>query len=232
MVWVPSDSFPRQVLNTAIDCLAPLVTPGELIPPFSMRRFVGESRFDIRGRDFRATGEHFLQKLLADAGLTSASRVLDLGSGCGRIALPLTRIVRGIYRGLEVNRKLVQWCQREITSRYPRFQFVHSDVHTELYNPHGTVNAPEYSFPFSEGQFDLAVATSLFTHLVPSAVERYLGECSRVLAPGGHLFATFFLIENGRTSPDGGLRFDHSFNAVSFVVDPASPQKAIAFKTD
>src|SRR5688572_5515442 len=100
MVWVPSDSLPRQVVNTAIDCLGPLLNSGELMPPFSMRRFVGESRFDVRGRDFTATGEHFLQKLTADAGLTPASRILDLGSGCGRIAIPLTKILaEGFYRG-------------------------------------------------------------------------------------------------------------------------------------
>ena len=233
MVWVPTDSFPRQVVNTAIDCLGPFLSSGELMPPFSMRRFVGESRLDVRGRDFKATGAHFLQKLSADAGLTSASRVLDLGSGCGRIAIPLTGVLReGFYRGVDVNQRLVRWCQRKITARYPAFQFIHADVRTELYNPGGTISADIYTLPFPAKQFDVAIATSVFTHLLPRAIERYLEECARVLSPGGHLFATFFLIESGTRSPDWGLNFAHEFQEGSRVVDPNSPQKAIAVKTD
>ena len=234
MVWVPTDSFPRQIVNTVIDCLAPFVnSAGELMPPFSMRRFVGESRFDVRGRDFKATGVHFLEKLTADAGLTSASRVLDLGSGCGRIAIPLTGVLRaGCYRGLDVNQRLVRWCQQKITPRYPAFQFIHADVRTELYNPGGSVPSDAYTLPFPAAQFDLVIATSVFTHLLPRAIERYLGECARVLSPGGCLFATFFLIESGTRSPDGGLNFAHEFQEGSRVVDRDSPQKAIAVKAD
>jgi SAM-dependent methyltransferase len=233
MVWVPTDSLPRQVVNTAIDCLAPFINSGELMPPFSMRRFVGESRFDVRGRDFRATGAHFLEKLTADAGLTSSSRVLDLGSGCGRVAIPLTGVLgEGFYRGLDVSKQLVRWCQRKITPRYPAFQFAHADVRTELYNPRGKAAADAYTLPFPEGHFDLVIATSVFTHLLPRAIEHYLRECSRVLAGGGHLFATFFLIESGTRSPDGGLNFEHEFEEGSRVVDPESPQKAIAVKTE
>jgi SAM-dependent methyltransferase len=233
MVWVPTDSLPRQVINTAIDCLSPFINSGELMPPFSMRRFVGESRFDVRGRDFKATGDHFLQKLTADAGLTSASRVLDLGSGCGRIAIPLTGVLReGFYRGLDVSKQLVRWCQRKVTPRYPAFQFIHADLRTELYNPHGKVVADTYTVPFPVKHFDLVVATSVFTHLPPRAIEHYLQECSRVLSAGGHLFATFFLIESGTRSPDGGLNFAHEFEEGSRVLHPGSPQKAIAIRTD
>ena len=42
----------------------------------------------------------------------------------------------------------------------------------------------------------MAVANSVFTHMLPPDVERYMSEVARVLRPGGRLFASFFLIND------------------------------------
>lgn len=45
-------------------------------------------------------------------------------------------------------------------------------------------------FPFSDGAFDLILATMLFNELPLGALRQAVRECRRVLAPGGRLLAT------------------------------------------
>jgi SAM-dependent methyltransferase len=233
MVRVPGDSVPRRLVNAAIDVLNAVASRDALLPPFSMRRFVGEARWDIWGNDFATTGQHFIEKLVADANLNPASRVLDIGSGCGRLAIPLTQILRkGSYVGLELSAALVRWCQRHISTRFPNFEFVHADLQNDLYNPGGSTRADEFAFPFASHSFTLVAALSVFTHLPQRAAENYAAECARVLAPGGMLFASFFLPENGTRSPDGGLNFAHRLSEVSLTATPHVPEQAIAYNAE
>jgi hypothetical protein len=51
--------------------------------------------------------------------------------------------------------------------------------------------------PFADGSFTLAFLGSVFTHLLPPELERYLSEIARVLQPGGHCLISFFVLENG-----------------------------------
>jgi SAM-dependent methyltransferase len=235
VVFSPGTSLRERVAIIAMDVLGAVVERDELLPPFSMRRIIGESRWQLRGRDFRYQGQHFVEKLVHDVGLAPHTTLLDLGSGCGRIAVPLTRIlVSGRYVGLEPKLLLVRWCQRQITRRYPHFEFVHSDLYNKLYNPSGAITPETFCFPFQNARFDIVVATSVFTHLTPEATMNYLRECSRVLKNGGRLFATFFLLENGTRSPDAHLDFRHPCGGRdgAMVIDPVVPERAVAYHTD
>jgi SAM-dependent methyltransferase len=158
------------------------------LPPMRMR-FVGAG-------DFRAVGEELVQLLIAIGGLQPADRVLDVGSGIGRVAIPLTRYLdrqRGTYDGFDIVRRGVEWCRRELTPRHPHFRFHLAAVRNPEYNPRG-IPAAEYRFPFDDASFDVAFATSLYTHLELEEMRRYVAETHRVLAPGGTFFATFFLL--------------------------------------
>jgi ubiquinone/menaquinone biosynthesis C-methylase UbiE len=236
VAFISHQSLSKNIAAAAMDILGAVVNRNELLPPFSMRRLVGEPRWQISGRDFVNTGRDFVDKLVQDAGLTPDTRVLDLGSGCGRIAIPLTNIIgkSGRYVGLEPKRPLVLWCQREITRACPNFQFLHCDLYNSLYNPRGTIKADSLTFPFEDNQFNLVVATSLFTHLEPLAARNYISEASRVLEPGGRVFATFFLLENGTRSADGSLDFRHSYDDDGNVrvIDTVVPERAVAYATD
>jgi SAM-dependent methyltransferase len=202
-----------------------------LLPPLLMRRRVGEKLWDISGRGFEITGWRFVEKLLQDAGLTPGVRMLDLGSGCGRTAIPLTETIgpRGLYRGLEPARTMVEWCQRRITPRFPHFHFVHFDARNKVYNPRGREEPEGFRLPFEENSFDLVVAISVFTHLLPDATLKYVRECSRVLSCRGILFATFFLAESGLRSADGRLRFIHPLEGMALSVDRKFPEKAVSY---
>jgi SAM-dependent methyltransferase len=199
-----------------------------------MRRGIGEGRWQLRGGSFKAEGKRFVELLQQDAGLTPESQVLDLGCGCGRLAIPLTNaLTAGQYAGLELNNEMVRWCSSHITPRLPHFNFFHQDLFNSLYNPRGTVRPETCRFPFEDASFDLTVATSVFTHLPPLAVINYARECSRVLKSGGKLFASFFLIENGTSANNAALNFEHVLEAgVALTSDPAVPERAIAYSLE
>jgi SAM-dependent methyltransferase len=158
------------------------------LPPMRLR-FVGAG-------DFRAVGDE-LKGLLVRFGLKPDDRVLDIGSGVGRVAIPLTRYLDsgGTYDGFDIVRRGVAWSRCHITQRHPNFRFHHVNVRSSEYRERGT-SASGFRFPFDDASFDFAFATSLFTHLVLAETRQYLSESARVLAPGGCLFATFFLLND------------------------------------
>jgi hypothetical protein len=61
--------------------------------------------------------------------------------------------------------------------------------------------------------FDLIIATSVFTHLMPRSMERYIGTCAHFLASSGVVYASFFLFGGGSLQrPDRlGIEFPHDF---------------------
>src|SRR5665213_183998 len=98
--------------------------------------------------------------------------VLDLGCGCGRIAVHFTASQRGEYHGLDIMNPMVEWCRAQITTRFPNFHFHHADLENTLYRG-GTENAATFKFPFSDSKFNVVFATSLFTHLLPDSATNY-----------------------------------------------------------
>lgn len=144
--------------------------------------------------DFRAQGEKMLGQFIELGGLQPGHRVLDVGSGIGRIAIPLTQFLdgQGSYEGFDVVARGVRWCRRNISSRFPNFHFQYISLDNDLYRAGGG-DAAEFRFPYADGDFDFVILTSVFTHMLPAEVANYLQQISRVLRPGGVCFATFFL---------------------------------------
>jgi SAM-dependent methyltransferase len=167
---------------------------------------------------FSEIGSIWLRCLVDLCELRPDGHVLDIGCGPGRVAVPLTEYLspEGSYEGLDVLPWVIDWCRREISSNYPNFGFQHADVFSAHYRPEG-VPASEYSFPYEAGRFDVVCAMSLFTHLLPSELERYLAEIARVLKVGGRALMTFYLlndealraIETGTLDPE--YEFGHDY---------------------
>jgi SAM-dependent methyltransferase len=149
--------------------------------------------------DFRAAGSEFRELFVALGRLRPEEDVLDVGSGVGRVAVGLTGWLQGRYEGIDVVRRGIEWCEREITPRFPNFHFQVADLYNRHYNPVGRVSASEYRFPFEDRSFDFVVLTSVFTHLLPPARDNYISEIARVLRPTGRCFATFFLLDDKAT---------------------------------
>jgi SAM-dependent methyltransferase len=191
-------------------------------PPRRMHRFVGVG-------DFQAVGQEFLEHFVGIGGLQPDDRVLDVGCGIGRMARVLVPALRppGCYCGFDVNAAAIEWCSRRYRGTPATFSFRSVDVANGLYNPEGHIAPSEFAFPYPDGQFDLAIATSVFTHLLPDAAARYLSQTARVLRPGGRLFSTWFIAEPG--DPATG-----PFAPAPDVDDPRAspPEAAVAYPAD
>jgi SAM-dependent methyltransferase len=208
--------------------------------PADLRREEGEApmpprRLSFVGRgDFERTGNEYLGHFRELGGLRPSDRVLDMGCGIGRMAIPLMGYLEdGSYEGFDVGRAMIRWCSRELTPRRPDFRFTWAPVYNQKYNPFGTVAAGEFRFPYEDDCFDFVFATSLFTHLVRGETEHYLREAARVLRPGGTALLTFFLLDEhaeaevaaGRASFD----FRHPIEG-GLTTDPSQPEEAIAYR--
>ncbi len=188
-------------------------------------------------RAYRRNGAEFLRHFRVLGGLDPDHDVLDVGSGIGRKAMPLTTylVPEARYEGFDINPVGVDWCTRTITPRYPNFRFQLADVYNAHYNPGGASRAADFRFPFEDEQFDFVFLGSVFTHMVPEEVENYIGEIARVLRPGGRVLATFFVIddeaEDGIAS--GRAVYDFAVRCAGHrVVDADDPEYAVAYAQD
>ncbi len=144
----------------ALDLRDRLTGRGDPLVPPRRLNFVGNS-------DFVTTGDEFLEHFVELAGLRPSERVLDIGCGIGRMARPLARYLdaSGSYDGFDINRAAIEWCRRHYRT-HPNFRFEVADLRNQRYHPEGRHRADEYRFPYPDASFDVAVATSVFTHLL------------------------------------------------------------------
>lgn len=186
--------------------------------------------------DFRLIGAEFLGHFVRIGGLRPSDRVLDLGCGVGRMAIPLTQYLdaeQGGYDGVDIVREGIRWCGRRITPAYPRFRFHHLDLANPLYNPRGRETVAATRLPFDDAGFDFAIMTSVLTHLPAEEVAAYAFEIARVLRPGGRCFASLFLMTEAarRNLAQGqsGLAFRADEDGPAFYADPEVPLAAVAY---
>lgn len=204
---------------------APLMPPAELI---------GHASGTLRPDQFVKTGQEFLNYFRDYANLQPSARVLDLGCGCGRIAIPLAGYLdrTGVYDGIDVDQRSIDWANDAISGRYPNFRFQRADIRNTTYNPGGAVTPHEYRLPFADGTFDFAFLASVFTHMLPNAMENYLGEVSRVLKVGGKCLITMFLLnDESRQQIHAGLAdfdFPHR-QGICAVHSVERPEDVVAY---
>src|SRR5450432_4029179 len=119
-------------------------------------------------RGFPPGVEKGVGALIAQTGrLTASSRVLEIGVGTGRIALPLSSHV-GSYYGIDLARPMMD----RLTAKRK---------HEPIYLVQGDVTR----LPFPTAAFDAVIAVHVF-HLIPGWRD-VLGEVARVLRPGAPL---------------------------------------------
>src|SRR5688572_3983857 len=186
--------------------------------------------------NYRETGENFLRHFIDIGGLRPHERVLDVGSGTGRMARPLTKYLEGgRYDGIDVVAPSVEWCRKTYAPRYPNFRFHHTDIHNSVYNPGGRDKASEYRFPFSDSFFDFVFLTSVFSHMLPQDMEHYLSEIARVLKPGGRCFITYFLLnpDSLKLIAEKASTYDFRYELPGCrIQDEDFPEAVVAYEED
>jgi SAM-dependent methyltransferase len=160
--------------------------------------------------------------------------VLEIGCGVGRDAMHLAPLLeRGSYVGVDITAPSIEWCQRNITPRFPNVRFVHLDVHSELYNPSGRLAQEALELPLPAASVDRIVLQSVFTHLFEPAVAGYLREFRRVLKPGGLAYASLFQVDEAslsRARSSGArLSFRHAHGDGCLVDSALAPEEAVGF---
>jgi SAM-dependent methyltransferase len=150
-----------------------------------------EIRAETYGRDFGQTSwmtSEELHEIPRTLALSSASNVLEIGSGAGGCALHLARTLKCRVIGLDVNAEGVRQanqCANELCLN-PLVRFEQADASQPL--------------SFDDNSFDAAYSNDAICHLPNRA--RVLAELRRVLKPGGRFLFSDALVITGLVTND------------------------------
>ncbi len=201
------------------------------LPPNRMRLRVGAgNRLLFNRMLYRSLPINFWLNAFASGVVRLDSRILDVGSGCGRYAATLRDFgffgaaFQGQYTGIDVDGEMVEWCRRNFPA--DRFTFKLSPARSTVYNPDGGT-AADYDLP--EASRDFVFSVSLLTHLLAADFIHHVGEALRVLAPGATTMMTVFCMDH---LAEGGLGGRWTFKhrrGEAYVENPAYPEAAVAY---
>jgi len=151
--------------------------------------------------------------------------------------------VDGAYLGLDIIPRTIQWCQDNISPRFPNFRFQLIDVYNKFYNPTGTLRAKDMQLSADDASVDRILLQSVFTHMFEEDITAYLREFRRVLKPGGLVHATLFMLDPrvgtyARRLREVRLRHCEPNDELTFTIDYADgcsiqtvdpPEAAVAY---
>lgn len=198
------------------------------LPPASLRMRIGVGNRILRNHQyFFESGQAIVSELEGKSYLKPDSHVLELGCGCGRNAIALSRFLAqgGSYVGQDVDLQMIQWCQRELENQ--RIQFHHADLFSKVYNPKGKP-ITDYSFPADSDSITLIISISVFSHLLDRDFVHYVRESSRVLSSGSHLHMTLFLLDYLKDRLGDRWTFSHKVGDC-YVDSLKYPEAAVAY---
>jgi SAM-dependent methyltransferase len=216
--WLPPSLrlLARRLVFLPHDLMTAGKRRGELLPPRGII-FTGSGDFLEDGKRWTEHFKHY--------GLQPSDAFLDIGSGIGRIAVGLTHYLNAEakYEGFDIMALGVNWCRNNISKRHPQFRFTLIDLKNDLYRNTGD-DASQLTFPYGDNHFEMACATSLFTHLLPDETANYLIQTGRCLKPGGKLVATFFLKDPNAS--DDKAQMDFKFDKGRYALHSEQSQAA------
>jgi SAM-dependent methyltransferase len=125
------------------------------------------------GGDFEAMGILEFQ-ILRLFGLREESSVVDVGCGSGRLAVQLSRWLKGSYLGTDIMPELLDHAR--VLCRRVDWRFMAT---------HGV------DIPAADSSADIVCFFSVLTHITHEESWQYIQEAHRVLRPGGKLICSF-----------------------------------------
>ncbi len=164
--------------------------------------------------------------------------VVEVGCGVGRDAIQLTSVLsaRGRYHGVDIIRPSIEWCQRNITPRFPNFTFAFVDVLSPIHNPLGRLKVQEVQLFVPDTSVDRILLQSVFTHMFRHDVVHYLREFRRILKQGGKVFASLFVLDDetlAMSRASGGpFRFEHPYGPGSWINDLTYPESSVGYSLE
>ncbi len=167
--------------------------------------------------------------------------VLEVGSGVGRDAIQLTKILspKGKYVGFDIIKPSIAWSKENITKKHKNFTFHYYDIQSQIHNSEGTISTRDIKLPAKDNSVDRIFLHSVFTHMFEKDIVHYLKEFNRVLKHDGLVIASFFVIDEkslaavakkssqkGRRHP---LSFKHKLNKDCYINDKDYPEGAVGY---
>ena len=134
--------------------------------------------------------------MLADENMLGKNvRFLDVGCGCGRLARNLLNKGITSYTGFDRHAGMINWCRREITTRFPNFRFYYFNLksaYETMDKQQGDIDASSFRFPFKDNAFNSIIVASVFTHMPMQEISNYLKEIYRTLTDDGRVMLSVF----------------------------------------
>ena len=195
------------------------------LPPLWLRRHTGAiAAWETGVRD---TAE-FLSRLEPASG---AAVVLDVGCGPGAMVEEFARRLPagGRYVGFDVHEPSIRWCRRRWAGD-ARLRFELAEVRS-AYGGAAGPPVSSYRFPMEDGEADLVLAKSVFTHLLEDDARHYLAEIRRVLGAGRVAVVTAFLFDRDHSEIEAvrrALPFERNGGTVRLRRN-GRPTAAVAF---
>jgi len=143
------------------------------IPPLKLRKLIWSATADIRVFLDKGQAEFLLDVLnRRGANIDDFQAILDFGCGAGRVIRHFHHLTKAKLYGTDINADQIDWCNRNLG--FGEFE----------------INRSYPPLDYSDEQFDLIYAVSVFIHLPESQQLQWIKELSRVLGPGGYLLIT------------------------------------------
>ena len=204
------------------------------MPPNHLRIRVGSGNSLFNGQvEFIQTGTRCWLGFLSREYCTRSSDVVELGCGCGRIALGLNEPwwdpwFEGTYVGVDIDSEMIDYCRNNFPP--DRFKFILSPHKSRTYSPNKSCATPECALDLmiaAPQSKDFVYSISLYTHLLEEEIIDYTQETYRILRAGGIMYVTFFCIEHVELGSRWTFRHRRG-NA--YVENQRYPEAAVAYQ--